>query len=248
MNLRKITLFLCLLTKSLLGHFSGYSEQESALVFQMLSFQKLRGDEKILHLGCRDGSLSREIASKVPHGQLIGIDNTVPITLTENNLILTNGDITTLQLQNTFDIVICTQNVDWDQKPIEFMQTIKSALKPGGIFILLLCVKESLPLTNPLSAYSLEVGRNISSKTLHALLKKANFSQSTCSPKQFCAIYTDPEIFKKEATTCFFHTIQQLSPAEQDHHLQQMLQILSQETQTPYISFPYTIEVGFAIK
>jgi SAM-dependent methyltransferase len=245
MIFRKISLTLFLLTKSLLGHLSGYSEQESALVLQMLSFQKLHGDEKILHLGCRDGSLSQEIATKVPQGHVIGVDNTIDVTLTENNLILTSGDITAHQFHDNFDTIICTQNAEWDQKPVQLMQTIKAALKPGGAFILLLCVKESLPPTNPLFSYSPEFGRNISSKTLHALLKRSSFTQSTCSTKRFCAIYTDPELFKKEAKACFFHTI---PPSEQDHYFEQMLQILTQDTQSPYISFPYTIEVGYAIK
>jgi hypothetical protein len=55
-----------------------FLEQERALILKKLKYYQVRGDEFILHLGCRDGVLSREIALYLPQEKLIGLENIFP--------------------------------------------------------------------------------------------------------------------------------------------------------------------------
>src|SRR5262249_4279494 len=56
---------------------SDYSRQSSlqqAMAEEQLSLLTLAGTERVLDVGCGDGKITAEIAARVPHGWVLGVD------------------------------------------------------------------------------------------------------------------------------------------------------------------------------
>lgn len=130
-----------------------FLEQERAVVLRKLRYYyQIRGDEFVLHLGCRDGTFSKEIAQYLPQGKLIGLENNFPDGPPSDSLNTTfiEGKFMEQGWENLYDCIICTQLEEWESNPKAFYGALKKALKPGGIAIILLCVEDTLPMANPL--------------------------------------------------------------------------------------------------
>ncbi len=100
----------------------------------------LRGDERILDLGCGDGSLSRLLAERVPRGSVLGID--AAITMLEAardkcgpNMAMQRLDITDLDFESAFDVVFSNASLHWVHDHNAVLRKIHRALKPGGVFL-----------------------------------------------------------------------------------------------------------------
>jgi trans-aconitate 2-methyltransferase len=52
-----------------------HSSQQQKWAREILARLELRGDERILDLGCGDGKVTAEVARRVPHGQVVGLDS-----------------------------------------------------------------------------------------------------------------------------------------------------------------------------
>lgn len=112
----------------------------------------LKGDENILDIGCGDGKLTAKLASCVPHGRVLGIDNLEFIiefakenfpTQKYPNLEFQKGDAQNLNFQNEFDIIVSVSclHIIIDHNPV--LRGIYQALKDSGKFFLLIHAKES---------------------------------------------------------------------------------------------------------
>lgn len=132
-----------------------FLEQERAIVLQSLKNNKLKGNESILHLGCRDGYLSNEIAKYLPEGHIIGLENTFAEEpqVSSNNISFLKGKFVGQGWENRYDYIICTQFDEWDDNPYKLFYEMRCALKPGGVMILLTCTNIALPEANPLKAW-----------------------------------------------------------------------------------------------
>ncbi len=56
---------------------SDYAKQstlQQVMAEEQLARLVLKGDERILDVGCGDGKITAEIAAKVPHGSVLGTD------------------------------------------------------------------------------------------------------------------------------------------------------------------------------
>ncbi len=130
-----------------------FLEQERAIVFQRLRHFKLEGNESILHLGCRDGYLSNEIAKYLPEGNIVGLENVFAEEpqIKSSNVSFLQGKFVEQGWENCYDYVICTQFDEWDDNPYKLFYAIRKAVKPGGIAIILICAANgSLPEANRL--------------------------------------------------------------------------------------------------
>ena len=71
------------LSKALLEHMTEWAASEYARISQLqetmaaevLSLLDLKGIERVLDVGCGNGKVTAEIASRVPHGTVLGIDS-----------------------------------------------------------------------------------------------------------------------------------------------------------------------------
>jgi trans-aconitate 2-methyltransferase len=98
----------------------------------------LRGAESVLDIGCGDGKITAEIAKRVPHGRVIGIDRSEEMIALATRLIqLPNTtfrvlDAQTLDFDSEFDAVFSNSALHWMPDPEAVVRGIARALKPGG--------------------------------------------------------------------------------------------------------------------
>lgn len=101
----------------------------------------IRGDERILDIGCGDGKVTAEIARLVPEGSVCGIDNSAEmIGFAQNkfppaiwpNLTFQLGDASDLHFVDEFDLVVSFACLHWvlDHEPV--LEGIERSLRQGG--------------------------------------------------------------------------------------------------------------------
>jgi len=106
---------------------------------------ELKGNEQVLDIGCGDGKVTAEIASYVPNGFVLGIDNSEEmIKLSQSkyphdaftNLRFQKEDARSLPFKNEFDIVFSNAALHWilDHRPV--LRGISASLKRGGKILL----------------------------------------------------------------------------------------------------------------
>lgn len=106
---------------------------------------ELKGKERVLDIGCGDGKVTAEIASCVPNGSVLGVDNSEEmIKLSQSsypanaftNLRFQKGDASNLPFNNEFDVIFSNATLHWilDHKPV--LQGICKSLKRSGRVLL----------------------------------------------------------------------------------------------------------------
>ncbi|MGI6453548.1 MAG: class I SAM-dependent methyltransferase [Syntrophomonadaceae bacterium] len=98
----------------------------------------LKGDERILDLGCGDGVVTKQLADRVPHGEVIGIDASegmlkVAQNLEADNLSFILLDINELDFQEEFDLIFSNATLHWVKDHHRLLRNCYMALKPGGM-------------------------------------------------------------------------------------------------------------------
>ncbi len=104
---------------------------------QLIEELGLRGDEKILDLGCGEGTLSARLAALVPNGGVVGMDSSVPMieaarALEGPNLKFLYRDIDDLDFNQGFDLVFSNAALHWVKDHDSLLRNVHRALKPGG--------------------------------------------------------------------------------------------------------------------
>jgi SAM-dependent methyltransferase len=95
----------------------------------------------ILDAGCGSGVFSFELAKLHPDAQVLGIDNDASLVARANeiarrarlaNCRFEEGDVTQLELDGRFDLVVSVDNLEHVVDDVGAMQTLWRALRPGG--------------------------------------------------------------------------------------------------------------------
>jgi trans-aconitate methyltransferase len=99
---------------------------------------KLKGDERILDLGCGDGVLTAELAALVPRGFVLGIDGSKSMIETARKLDRPNlsfrvQDINNLDFENEFDLVFSNATLHWIKDHRSLLKNVYRAMRPNGI-------------------------------------------------------------------------------------------------------------------
>lgn len=123
-------------------------------LFKNYSFS---GQERVLDIGCGDGRISKLISSQVPHGQVIGIDNSESMVnfAKSSNVAFSNLEFLLEDASNSlfydeykeyFDLVVSFSALHWvkDQKSI--LKKIYKVLKHGGKFYFRIAAKNEDPV------------------------------------------------------------------------------------------------------
>ena len=97
----------------------------------------LRGDEKILDLGCGDGRPTARLAALVPHGGVVGMDSSIPMIgmarrLEKINLKFLCRDIDDLDFNQGFDLVFSNAALHWVRDHDRLLNSVHKALRRGG--------------------------------------------------------------------------------------------------------------------
>jgi trans-aconitate 2-methyltransferase len=98
----------------------------------------LRGDERILDLGCGDGELTAKLALRVPRGSVLGIDASQGMIdtarkHTAGNLEFVVKDINRIDYENEFDVAFSNATLHWIQDHQRMLQDVYRALRTGGV-------------------------------------------------------------------------------------------------------------------
>jgi trans-aconitate 2-methyltransferase len=97
----------------------------------------LRCDERVLDLGCGDGSISARIAERVPKGEVIGIDASRGMIeaarrKTRPNLKFFLIDINRFDFEDTFDLVFSNAALHWITDHERLLRNVRRALRSKG--------------------------------------------------------------------------------------------------------------------
>jgi trans-aconitate methyltransferase len=98
----------------------------------------LSGEEKILDLGCGEGTLSARLAAMVPKGGVVGMDSSAPMieaarALETPNLKFLCRDIDDLDFNQGFDVIFSNAALHWVRDHDSLLLNVHKALKPGGV-------------------------------------------------------------------------------------------------------------------
>jgi trans-aconitate methyltransferase len=108
---------------------------------ELIAQFNLRGDERILDVGCGDGKVTAEIARAVPHGVAAGIDASPQMIefarktfLPEEfpNLKFCVMDAREIHITDKFDLVFSNAALHWVENHRAFLRGAASVLCPGG--------------------------------------------------------------------------------------------------------------------
>lgn len=104
---------------------------------KLISELGLKGNERVLDLGCGDGALTLQLAELLPDGEVVGIDASqgmidVASTRERPNLRFSRLDINHLDYENQFDVVFSNATLHWIKDHQRLLQNIHRALRDDG--------------------------------------------------------------------------------------------------------------------
>ena len=118
--------------------YANNSSAQQTWARELIAKLHLRADERVLDIGCGDGKITAEIASAVPHGSALGIDNSPDMIAYAKanheggNVRFQIGDASALAFNGEFDVVFSNACLHWvyDHRPV--LAGIRRALAPAG--------------------------------------------------------------------------------------------------------------------
>jgi trans-aconitate 2-methyltransferase len=114
---------------------SSHQKEWGSKAIQRLN---LRGDERILDLGCGDGALTAQLAQRVPRGSVLGIDASAGMIEAAakhevGNLRFERKDINALDYADEFDVVFSNATLHWIKNHKNMLQRVHRALRENGV-------------------------------------------------------------------------------------------------------------------
>lgn len=121
--------------------YNQVSKLQQWLAEKSLASVTFGGHEHVLDLGCGDGKVSAEIAARLPHGSVRGVDashdmiafaaRTFPPSL-HPNLAFQVADAARLGFTEEFDLVVSFNCLHWVHDQAAALRGIRAALAPSG--------------------------------------------------------------------------------------------------------------------
>lgn len=121
------------------------SDLQRAMAAEQLATLTLRGDERVLDVGCGAGGVTSQIADRVPGGAVVGVDPSHDMiafatrtfaTSAHPNLRFEVGDARRLPALGKFDLAVSFNALHWVREQEEALRSIRAALRPGGRAVL----------------------------------------------------------------------------------------------------------------
>ncbi len=113
-----------------------------AMADEVLGLLTLKGDERVLDLGCGNGKVTATIAARVPQGSVLGVDASAEmIALSAQqfpppqypNLHFQTGDIRRLDFREEFDLVVSFNALHWIPEQEKALRGIRAAMKSDAV-------------------------------------------------------------------------------------------------------------------
>lgn len=121
-----------------------HSEEQEKWARELIPKIGLRGDERLLDIGCGDGKVTAEIARFLANGTVLGIDSSPEmIEFAKNgfmdrfqNLAFHCVDVREMDFTREFDVVFSNAALHWVKEHGPVLKKIRQALRPGGKAVL----------------------------------------------------------------------------------------------------------------
>ena len=122
------------------GVYNRVSALQRWLAEKSLVSLALDGGERVLDLGCGDGTITAEIARRVPRGSVLGVDASCAMVTfarerfaaTTPNLSFQLGDVAQLDAGDRFDLVVSFNCLHWIRDQAAALRGIHAALAAAG--------------------------------------------------------------------------------------------------------------------
>jgi len=106
---------------------------------ELIKKLKLKGNERVLDIGCGDGKVTAELAKSVPLGSVTGVDLSPDMIAYskakyagQSNLGFEVRDASNLGYDKEFDVVVSFACLHWIKDHVPVIKGIKRSLRPGG--------------------------------------------------------------------------------------------------------------------
>ncbi len=123
------------------AEYSRRSSLQEAMAQEVLALLDLKGAERILDVGCGDGKITAEIASRAARGLIVGVDPSRDMIsfaqshfgpATRPNLRFEVADARCLPFKHEFELVVSFNALHWVPEQDVALGSIHSALTSGG--------------------------------------------------------------------------------------------------------------------
>lgn len=127
------------------GDYEKSSSAQYGWAMDLVSRLDLRGDEKVLDIGCGDGKITAQVAYRLPKGEVLGIDLSKDMidfargkyaSETNSNLSFQRGDASELDFNEEFDLVVSFACLHWIKDHLPVLRGIRRCLVPTGRVLL----------------------------------------------------------------------------------------------------------------
>lgn len=121
--------------------YEEHSATQVAWARECLERLALRGDERVLDLGCGDGRITAELAERLPKGSVLGVDASPAMVAHScrkrlggsiTNLAFAEADATHLAISAEFDLVVSFNCLHWALDQGAVLAGIARSLAPAG--------------------------------------------------------------------------------------------------------------------
>ncbi|MFF0815590.1 class I SAM-dependent methyltransferase [Rhodococcus sp. NPDC003318] len=120
--------------------YAEVSALQRTLAEQALAGLDLAGDERLLDVGCGDGSVTLELAERLPRGSVVGVDASPRMISTAASRPVPQGatarflvaDARDLPFAGDFDVAVSFNALHWVAEQHEALSAIARALNPSG--------------------------------------------------------------------------------------------------------------------
>ena len=119
-------------------HYQRASAHQQEWGRRLIAELGLRGDERILDVGCGDGSLTRTLAAGLPRGSVVGIDASVQMIDAARrvqqppSLRFLHLDVLDADFRDEFDVVFSNAALHWVHDHRRLLGVLHRAVRPGG--------------------------------------------------------------------------------------------------------------------
>jgi trans-aconitate 2-methyltransferase len=115
------------------------SSLQESMAAEVLALLHLNGNERVLDIGCGDGRVTAEIASRLPNGSILGLDSSHDMIAFANrhaqrpNLRFEVANASSLNFRNEFDLIVSFNALHWLPDPNPPLQSIRAAMKSNAL-------------------------------------------------------------------------------------------------------------------
>ena len=120
--------------------YERHSPHQRAWGSSLIAELSLHGDERILDLGCGDGSVTRQLADRVLRGSVLGIDAAPEMLEAARdkcgpNMTVQCLDINDLDFEAKFDVVFSNASLHWVHDHAAVLHSVHRALRRRGVLL-----------------------------------------------------------------------------------------------------------------